>query len=37
VPEDALALSRAPQENKGGWAKRYRAVKTARKAEKAKV
>ncbi len=37
VPEDALALSRAPQENKEGWAKRYRAVKAARKAEKAKV
>ena len=37
VPEDALALSRAPQEIKEGWAKRYRAVKAARKAEKSKV
>lgn len=37
VPEDALALSRAPLEIKAGWAKRYRAVKAARKAEKSKV
>jgi bifunctional UDP-N-acetylglucosamine pyrophosphorylase / glucosamine-1-phosphate N-acetyltransferase len=36
VPEDALAMSRAEQVNKEGWAKRYRAVKAARKAEKTK-
>ena len=35
VPEDALAMSRAPQDIKEGWAKRYRAVKAARKADKA--
>ena len=33
VPEDALAMSRAPLDIKEGWAKRYRAVKAARKAE----
>ncbi len=37
VPEDALALSRSPLEIKAGWAKRYRAVKAARKAQKNKV
>jgi bifunctional UDP-N-acetylglucosamine pyrophosphorylase / glucosamine-1-phosphate N-acetyltransferase len=36
VPEDALAMSRVEQVNKEGWAKRYRAVKAARKAEKTK-
>ena len=36
VPEDALAMSRAPQQNKDGWAKRYRTMKQARKAEKLK-
>jgi bifunctional UDP-N-acetylglucosamine pyrophosphorylase / glucosamine-1-phosphate N-acetyltransferase len=36
VPEDALAMSRAKQVNKEGWAKRYRAVKAARKVEKTK-
>ncbi len=34
VPEDALALSRTPQEIKAGWAKKYRTVKAARKAAK---
>ena len=37
VPEDALAMSRSPQEVKEGWAKRYRAVKVTRKAENSKV
>jgi bifunctional UDP-N-acetylglucosamine pyrophosphorylase / glucosamine-1-phosphate N-acetyltransferase len=37
VPQDALAMSRAPQEIKEGWAKRYRAVKSARKAENSKA
>ena len=37
VPEDALAMSRAPQDIKEGWAKRYRAVKAARKAENSKA
>jgi bifunctional UDP-N-acetylglucosamine pyrophosphorylase/glucosamine-1-phosphate N-acetyltransferase len=37
VPEDALAMSRAEQVNKDGWAKRYRTLKAARKAEKSKV
>ena len=37
VPADALALSRSPQEIKDGWAKRYRTMKAARKAEKAKA
>jgi bifunctional UDP-N-acetylglucosamine pyrophosphorylase / glucosamine-1-phosphate N-acetyltransferase len=37
VPEDALAMSRASQEIKEGWAKRYRAVKAARKAENSKA
>ena len=36
VAEDALAMSRSPQVNKDGWAKRYRAAKQARKAEKLK-
>ncbi|MDE2446958.1 MAG: bifunctional UDP-N-acetylglucosamine diphosphorylase/glucosamine-1-phosphate N-acetyltransferase GlmU [Alphaproteobacteria bacterium] len=36
VPEDALAMSRVPQEIKEGWAKRYRTMKQARKAEKMK-
>ncbi len=34
VPEDALVLSRSPQEIKAGWAKKYRTVKAARKAAK---
>jgi bifunctional UDP-N-acetylglucosamine pyrophosphorylase / glucosamine-1-phosphate N-acetyltransferase len=37
VPEDALALSRSPQEIKAGWAKKYRTVKAARKAAKVKA
>ena len=37
VPADALAMSRADLQIKEGWAKRYRTVKAARKAEKAKV
>ena len=37
VPEDALAMSRAPQETKQGWAKRYRAVKAVRKTENSKA
>ena len=37
VPEDALAMSRAPQETKVGWAKRYRTVKAARKLENSKA
>ena len=37
VPEDALAMSRAPLDIKEGWAKRYRAVKAARKAENSKA
>jgi bifunctional UDP-N-acetylglucosamine pyrophosphorylase / glucosamine-1-phosphate N-acetyltransferase len=37
VPEDALAMSRASLEIKEGWAKRYRAVKGARKAENSKA
>ncbi len=37
VPEDALAMSRVPQEVKEGWAKRYRTVKAARKAENSKA
>ena len=31
VPGDALGLSRAPQTNKEGWAKRFRAAKTRNK------
>jgi bifunctional UDP-N-acetylglucosamine pyrophosphorylase/glucosamine-1-phosphate N-acetyltransferase len=34
VPDDALALARSAQSIKGGWAARYRAAKTARKARK---
>lgn len=34
VPADALALSRAQQVNKDGWAKRYRAVQEKRKGDK---
>jgi bifunctional UDP-N-acetylglucosamine pyrophosphorylase / glucosamine-1-phosphate N-acetyltransferase len=37
VPEDALAMSRSPMEIKQGWAKRYRTMKQARKAEKTKM
>ena len=33
-PADALALSRAPQQNKDGWAARFRAMKIAQKAKK---
>jgi bifunctional UDP-N-acetylglucosamine pyrophosphorylase/glucosamine-1-phosphate N-acetyltransferase len=36
VPADALALERAPQENKEGWAKRFRAQKLAARAAKAR-
>jgi bifunctional UDP-N-acetylglucosamine pyrophosphorylase/glucosamine-1-phosphate N-acetyltransferase len=36
VPPDALALERAPQENKEGWAKRFRGQKLAARAAKAK-
>jgi bifunctional UDP-N-acetylglucosamine pyrophosphorylase / glucosamine-1-phosphate N-acetyltransferase len=36
VPEDALAMTRAPAVVKDGWAKRYRAMKTAKKAAKSK-
>lgn len=32
VPSDALAVSRTPQENKEGWAPRFRARKAAQKA-----
>lgn len=32
VPKDALAIARGEQENKDGWAERYRALKQARKA-----
>lgn len=34
VPADALALARAEQSNKEGWAERFRTVKTARKSKK---
>ncbi|PHR92144.1 MAG: bifunctional N-acetylglucosamine-1-phosphate uridyltransferase/glucosamine-1-phosphate acetyltransferase [Robiginitomaculum sp.] len=34
VPEDALALGRAPQTNKEGWAKRYRTAQEKRQKEK---
>jgi bifunctional UDP-N-acetylglucosamine pyrophosphorylase / glucosamine-1-phosphate N-acetyltransferase len=37
VPADALAMSRAEQVTKEGWAKKYRTIKAARKAEKAKA
>jgi bifunctional UDP-N-acetylglucosamine pyrophosphorylase / glucosamine-1-phosphate N-acetyltransferase len=36
VPADALAMSRAEQVNKDGWAKRYRALKQLRKQQKSK-
>ena len=36
VPPDALAISRSSLEIKDGWAKRYRAVKQAKKADKLK-
>jgi bifunctional UDP-N-acetylglucosamine pyrophosphorylase / glucosamine-1-phosphate N-acetyltransferase len=36
VPEDALAMTRSPATIKDGWAKRYRAMKTAKKAAKSK-
>lgn len=36
VAPDALAISRAPQEEKAGWAPRYRAAKLALKAKLAK-
>jgi bifunctional UDP-N-acetylglucosamine pyrophosphorylase/glucosamine-1-phosphate N-acetyltransferase len=36
VPEDALALARARQETKPGWAARFRAAMTARKKGKTK-
>lgn len=34
VPEDALALGRAKQANKEGWAKRYRSAQEKRKAKR---
>lgn len=37
VPADALAITRPELQIKDGWAKRYRTVKAARKAEKAKI
>ncbi len=37
VPEDALAMTRSPATIKDGWAKRYRAMKAAKKANKSKV
>jgi bifunctional UDP-N-acetylglucosamine pyrophosphorylase / glucosamine-1-phosphate N-acetyltransferase len=37
VPADALAMSRSEQVTKEGWAKRYRTLKAARKAEKARA
>jgi bifunctional UDP-N-acetylglucosamine pyrophosphorylase / glucosamine-1-phosphate N-acetyltransferase len=37
VPEDALAMTRSPATVKTGWAKRYRAMKSAKKASKSKV
>ncbi len=33
VPENALAISRAEQDNKDGWAERYRTLKQARRAQ----
>jgi bifunctional UDP-N-acetylglucosamine pyrophosphorylase / glucosamine-1-phosphate N-acetyltransferase len=36
VPEDALAMTRAPATVKEGWAKRYRAMKLAKKNAKSK-
>lgn len=36
VAPDALAISRAPQEEKAGWASRYRAAKLAQKAKLAR-
>jgi len=33
VPADALAVARADQVNKTGWAKRYNAVQKKRKAK----
>jgi bifunctional UDP-N-acetylglucosamine pyrophosphorylase / glucosamine-1-phosphate N-acetyltransferase len=33
VPEDALAMTRSPATIKDGWAKRYRAMKAAKKAK----
>lgn len=37
VPKDALAIARGEQENKNGWAERYRALKQARKAQSEKT
>lgn len=34
VPDNALAVARAPQANKDGWATRYRAAKAKRKSSK---
>jgi len=34
VPDDALAIARAPQTHKEGWAKRYRTAQEKRKAKK---
>ncbi len=36
VPPDALALARAPQKNKEGWAKRFHAAQQKRKTQKNK-
>jgi bifunctional UDP-N-acetylglucosamine pyrophosphorylase / glucosamine-1-phosphate N-acetyltransferase len=37
VPADALAMTRPELQVKDGWAKRYRTIKAARKAEKNKI
>jgi bifunctional UDP-N-acetylglucosamine pyrophosphorylase / glucosamine-1-phosphate N-acetyltransferase len=37
VPPNALAIARGEQDNKEGWAERYRAVKQARKAQAKKI
>jgi bifunctional UDP-N-acetylglucosamine pyrophosphorylase / glucosamine-1-phosphate N-acetyltransferase len=36
VPEDSLAMTRSPTTVKEGWARRYRAIKAAKKAQKSK-
>ena len=36
VPADALALARGEQQNRDGWAARYRQIKAAKKAAKQK-
>jgi bifunctional UDP-N-acetylglucosamine pyrophosphorylase / glucosamine-1-phosphate N-acetyltransferase len=37
VPKNALAIARGEQDNKEGWAERYRALKQARKPQSKKV